>query len=41
MIRAMHLRPANTLEEAMQMARRLAGAEASVNVIPDGVSVIV
>ena len=25
MIRAMHLRPANTLDEAMQMARRLAG----------------
>lgn len=41
MIRAMHIRHASTFAEALKEAFALKGAEATVAVIPDGVSVIV
>ena len=41
-VEAMHMIPAPSLDEAMQIARRLVGRQnASVTAIPDGVSVIV
>lgn len=40
-IENMHMRAANTLEEAMKMADELVGKDAKITVIPDGVSVIV
>ncbi len=40
MIRAMHLTPASTLDEALAIARGIVGAQARIAVIPDGVSVI-
>ena len=41
MIRAMHLTPASTLDEALAIARGIVGAQARIAVIPDGVSVVV
>lgn len=42
MVRALHLIPAHSLEEAMELAEKLLGdPRASVTAIPDGVSVIV
>ena len=40
MLRDMHLRTASSLGEALEQAYALVGADASVAVIPDGVSVI-
>jgi nickel-dependent lactate racemase len=40
MIRAMHLTPASTLDEALAIARGIVGSQARIAVIPDGVSVI-
>ena len=40
MIRAMHLTPASTLDEALASTRGIVGAQARIAVIPDGVSVI-
>lgn len=40
-IRAMHLTPASTLEEALVIARGIVGEKARIAVIPDGVSVVV
>ncbi len=40
MLRAMHLKAAHTLDEALKLAFETAGSEAKVAVIPDGVSVI-
>lgn len=40
MLRAMHLRTAETLEEALAQADSIVGPEAKIAVIPDGVSVI-
>lgn len=40
-IRDMHMIPAHSLEEAMNIADELAGKDASVTVIPDGIAVIV
>lgn len=41
LITDMHMKHAKTIEEGMQMAFELKGKDASVTVIPDGVSVIV
>lgn len=41
LIRAMKMIPAHSMEEALAIADRLAGAQAGIAVIPDGVSVIV
>ena len=41
LVRAMHLEQADTLEQAMAMARQKAGEDAGLVVIPDGVAVIV
>jgi len=41
MIKAMHMQHAFTLEEAMQKAEALVGANSKVTVIPDGIAVIV
>ncbi len=41
LIEAMHMRYARTLDEAMAAAREIAGADATVVAIPDGVGVIV
>ncbi len=40
-IRAMHLTPASTLDEALAIARGIVGVQARIAVIPDGVSVVV
>ena len=40
-IRAMHLTPASTLDEALAIARGIVGPQARIAVIPDGVSVVV
>lgn len=40
MLQAMHLRTAESLEEALSIAESIAGAQARISVIPDGVSVI-
>lgn len=40
-IRDMHMRAASTLPDALRMAEELVGPQASITVIPDGVSVIV
>lgn len=40
-VRDLHMIPAKTLEEAMQIADELTAKDASVTVIPDGVAVIV
>ncbi len=41
MVKAFHLIPAKTLEEAMQKAEEILGKNATVTAIPDGVSVMV
>lgn len=42
LVRSMHMTPAHSMEEAMRIAEELVGdPEASVTVIPDGVSVVV
>ncbi|NQT27104.1 nickel-dependent lactate racemase [candidate division KSB1 bacterium] len=41
LIKAMHLDHAQTIEDALDQARRIKGEEAKIAVIPDGVSVIV
>lgn len=42
MVRALHMIPAHSLEEALELAEKLLGdPNASVTAIPDGVSVIV
>ena len=41
MIKAMHMEHAFTIEEALEMALKIKGADARIAVIPDGVSVIV
>lgn len=42
MVRALHMIPADSMEEALRMADRLLGRpDGSVTVIPDGVSVMV
>ena len=41
MIRAMHMTPASTVEEAVQMALELKGPNARFAVIPDGLGVVV
>ena len=42
LVRALHMVPAHSLEEAMHLAEEILGnPQASVTVIPDGVSVIV
>ena len=41
MIRAMHMIPVNTVEEALAKAFELKGADAKVAVIPDGLGVVV
>ncbi|NLW73378.1 MAG: nickel-dependent lactate racemase [Clostridiales bacterium] len=42
MVRAMHMIPAHSIEEALDMARRIIGKpDAKITAIPDGVSVIV
>ena len=41
LIQNMHMLAANTLEEALGIAEKLVGKNASITVIPDGVSVIV
>ncbi len=40
-VRDLHMIPAKTLDEAMKKAYELAGSDATVTVIPDGVAVIV
>ena len=41
MVEALHMIPAHSLEEAMDIAREMAGAQAKVVAIPDGVAVMV
>ncbi|MBN2103350.1 nickel-dependent lactate racemase [bacterium] len=41
MIKAMHMDHAPTIEDALNLARRIKGERAKITVIPDGVSVIV
>lgn len=41
MIKAMHIEHAFTLEEAMQKAEAIVGADSKITVIPDGIAVIV
>lgn len=41
MIKSMHMKHANTFEEALNMAFEIKGKDAKITVIPDGVSVIV
>ena len=41
MIRDMHMTPANTVEEALEIAFQLKGEDAKVAVIPDGLGVVV
>jgi len=41
MIKAMHMEHALTIEEAIETALKIKGANAKIAVIPDGVSVIV
>lgn len=41
MIRAMHMTPANTVDEAIAIARDLKGADAKFVIIPDGLGVVV
>jgi len=41
MIKAMHMEHAFTIEEALEMALKIKGADARIAVIPDGVAVIV
>lgn len=41
MIRAMHMTPANTVDEAIAIARDLKGADAKFAIIPDGLGVVV
>ncbi len=41
MIKAMHIRHAFTLEEAMEKAEAIVGADSKITVIPDGIAVIV
>ena len=41
MISAMHMTPASTVDEALEIAFRLKGADAKVAVIPDGLGVVV
>lgn len=41
MVKNMYMKAAETLEEALAMAQAIVGAQASIIVIPDGVSVIV
>lgn len=41
MIRSMHMKHADTLDEALSMARSLTGERSEIVVIPDGVAVIV
>jgi nickel-dependent lactate racemase len=41
MIRAMHMEPAKSIDEAMDKAFSIAGEQARIAVIPDGVSVII
>ena len=41
MIRAMHMTPASTVDEAVQLARELKGPNARFAVIPDGLGVVV
>lgn len=41
LIEEMHMKAASTLEEAVRMAEDMVGKDASITVIPDGVSVIV
>ena len=41
MIRAMHMTPASTVDEAVQLALELKGPDARFAVIPDGLGVVV
>jgi nickel-dependent lactate racemase len=41
MIRSMHMKHADTIDEALSMARSLTGEQSQIVVIPDGVAVIV
>ncbi|MDW7657073.1 MAG: nickel-dependent lactate racemase [Bacillota bacterium] len=41
MIRSMHMKQADTIDEALAMARTLTGEQSDIVVIPDGVAVIV
>ncbi len=41
MITNMHMRHASNIEEALQLAEQITGVDATITVIPDGVSVIV
>jgi len=41
MIRAMHMTPASTVDEAIAIARDLKGADAKFAIIPDGLGVVV
>ena len=41
MLRDMHMTPVNTIEEALELAFKMKGADAKVAVIPDGLGVVV
>lgn len=41
LVRAMHMEPASTLEEALRLADEREGADAKITVIPDGLGVVV
>ena len=41
MIRAMHMTPASTVEEAVAIARDIKGPNAKFAIIPDGLGVVV
>lgn len=41
MVRGLHMTPAHSLPEAMELARQMVGKEATVTAIPDGVAVMV
>ena len=41
MIRGLHMTPAHSLDEAMEIAEKIKGKDATVTAIPDGVSVMV
>ena len=41
MLRDMHMTPVNTVEEALELAFQMKGADAKVAVIPDGLGVVV
>ncbi|MBQ1424232.1 MAG: lactate racemization operon protein LarA, partial [Lachnospiraceae bacterium] len=41
MIRGLHMTPAHSLNEAMEIAEKIKGRDATITAIPDGVSVMV